>query len=121
MARAPAFLAALLLAAALPAAAQGRPDLGAGPHLDRSETRGGEGSRRQGDVAPKPPAVPVVPESEAGKASAGPSQAAPDADEQEKDKEQQQDDEREATRSKERMKKRPGYQEDVQPPRAHAQ
>jgi len=107
-------LGSLFLAAALPAAAQGRPDLGAGPHLDRSETRGGEGSRHQGDVAPKPPAVPVVPENEAGgKASAGPSQAAPARDEKA--------DERKATRSKERMKKRPGYQEDVQPPRAHAQ
>lgn len=113
-------LGSLLLAAALPAAAQGRPDLGAGPHLDRSETRGGEGSRHQGDVAPKPPAVPVVPEGkEAGKASAGPSQAAPPPAQD--DEQMRKDDERKATRSKERMKKRPGYQEDAQPPRAHAQ
>ncbi len=110
-----ALLGALFLAAALPAAAQGRPDLGAGPHLDRSETHGGEGKRHQGDVAPQPPAVPVVPEGDPGKASAGPSQAAPHDEEQDR-----KDDERKATRSKERMKKRPGYQEDAQPPRAHA-
>jgi hypothetical protein len=111
-------LGSLLLAAGLPAAAQGRPDLGAGPHLDRSETHGGEGSRHQGDVAPKPPAVPVVPDASAP-ASAGPSQAAPPPAQD--DDAARKDDERKATRSKERMKKRPGYQEDAQPPRAHVQ
>lgn len=71
-----------------------KPEIGAGPHLDRSGQTSGPGKAAKGEPG-------------AG-ASTGPSK--PDT--------VQQEDERKATQSKEKMKKKPGYQEEAPSPRA---
>jgi hypothetical protein len=85
-----------------------KPDLGAGPHRDTLEHKGGEGKPRRGSEPPK-----VVRPS--GDASTGGSATTPeDANADQLRRE----DERKATESKEKMKKKPGYKEDVPAPRA---
>jgi len=70
-----------------------KPEIGSGPHLDRSPQTSGPGK-----AAKDAPGTG---------ASTGPS--GPDT---------QQEDERKATQSKEKMKKKPGYQEEAPSPRA---
>jgi len=82
-----------------------KPEIGAGPHRDRSAQQSGEGSSKD----KTPPALPPVKPASPG-ASTRPS-SSPDAV-------QDQDDERKATQAKEKMKKKPGYQEEVPSPRA---
>src|SRR5262245_38995403 len=87
-----------------------KPDLGAGPHGDRSAQTSGAGSGRSGAPKPVTPGeLPSAGQSEGGGASAGPSK--PDTVEQ-------QEDEKKASRAKEKMKRKPGYQEEVPSPRA---
>lgn len=110
MARLPLLLIACMTATA--AAAAPPPTLGAGPHLDRSETRGGEG-RWRGDV-PEPPKVPATTEPAPSTGASTPPGAGEDAERARKE------DERRATDRMNRIKKRPGFQKDAQPPRADA-
>lgn len=87
-----------------------KPELGAGPHRDRSSQMSGEGEKsRQPDSQ-----APVVPKADAGGASTGPS-ASPEDERAARDRE---DDQRRATEKKDTMKKRPGYKDDVPAPRA---
>ena len=88
------------------------PTLGAGPHYDRSETRGGEGTWR-GDV-PEAPKVPVVKEPAP---STGPSAPAAAGDEAERARKE---DERRATERMDQMKRRPGFKKEAPLPRADA-
>jgi hypothetical protein len=93
-----------------------KPEIGAGPHMDRSAQTSGAGDTKQDPSQPgaagQPPGggagAGAGPQG-SGAASAGPSR--PDAV-------QDQDDERKATQAKEKMKKKPGYREDVPSPRA---
>jgi hypothetical protein len=87
-----------------------KPDLGAGPHRDGSSRTSGEGG------SPRQPATPpaVAPKENSGGASTGPS-VSPEDERSARDREE---DERRATESKDKMKKRPGYKEDVPAPRA---
>ena len=108
--------AVLSLGLALPglagAADPVKPDLGAGPHRDGSSRTSGEGeSPRQPDAG-----VPAVPKANSG-ASTG-SSASPATPEDERAARDREEDERRATESKDKMKKRPGYKEDVPAPRA---
>ena len=82
-----------------------KPELGAGPHRDRSAQTSGAGTARDG--APEPVKPGDLPK--AGGASTGPSK--PDTVEQTED-------ERKATEAKEKMKKKPGYQDQAPSPRA---
>ena len=84
-----------------------KPQIGPGPHLDRSAQESGAGAGTSRDKTP--PAAPPVKPSSSG-ASAGPS-SPPDTV-------QDQADERKATEAKEKMKKKPGYQEEAPSPRA---
>jgi hypothetical protein len=108
-------VAAGLLAAAFGGAAWAvdpvKPDLGAGPHRDWSEMKGGEGTPRGTVETPKPPAA-------SGGASAPPAPAATPEDAHVQ--QLREEDERRATESKDKMKKKPGYKEDVPAPRAAA-
>jgi hypothetical protein len=91
-----ALAAACLSVAAVAADPVVKPDLGAGPHRDYDEQKGGTGAKpRSGAPQPKLPA----PEGASSGSSA--------------DK-----DERKATESKEKAKKRPGYKDDAPSPRA---
>jgi hypothetical protein len=109
--------AVLSLGLALPglagAADPVKPDLGAGPHRDGSSRTSGEGeSPRQPDAA-----VPAVPKANSGASSTG-SSASPATPEDERAARDREEDERRATESKDKMKKRRGYKEDVPAPRA---
>ena len=111
--------AALSLGLALPGPARAddpvKPELGAGPHRDNSSRQSGEGERpRQPDSAP-PAVVPKAPDAreQGGGASSG--ATTPEDERSARDRE---DDERKATESKDKMKKRPGYKEEVPGPRA---
>jgi hypothetical protein len=102
-------LAAACLSAAAAAEDPVKPELGAGPHLDYREQKGGTGEKpRPGSPEPKLPAVPrdSAPPGAAGQDGASTGGSAPDADE------------RKATESKEKAKKRPGYKDDAPSPRA---
>lgn len=90
-----------------------KPDLGAGPHRDRSAQKGGEGRARQ---PIDPPAV--VPKPQPGDASSGSSASPPSTPDDERSARDREDDERRATESKDKMKKRPGYKDNVPAPRA---
>ena len=111
-----AWLTAGIVAAAvstLAAAADPRPELGAGPHRDWQGQLSGEGERpRQGAPEPKLP-EPAPPADASGGAS-----AAPEAPEDARSLQEQKEDERKATESKEKMKKKPGYKEEAPSPRA---
>lgn len=104
--------AALSLGLAMPGFASAddpvRPELGAGPHRDRTPQTGGEGRPRQ-----RAPAVPAPGVEKPGAASAGPSSPMDESSTRERE-----EDERKATQNKEKMKKRPGYKEDVPMPQA---
>jgi len=114
-ARAIAWLAAAALAPAFAAygADTPRPDLGAGPHLDRSESLGGECKARRGSEPPAPVKPATSPNSSSGSSAETPDDA--------HSQQLREEDEKKATRNKEKMKKRPGFKEDVPAPRAHAQ
>jgi hypothetical protein len=111
--------AALSLGLALPglggAADPVKPELGAGPHRDRTPQTSGEGERPRQPV----PAVPA-PKADPGGASTGPSvnPAGRPSPEDETSAREREEDERKATQSKEKMKKRPGYKDDAPLPRA---
>jgi hypothetical protein len=91
-----------------------KPELGAGPHRDRSPQVGGEGRARQ---PIDPPAVAPKP-ADPGDASTGSSANPPSTPDDERSARDRQEDERKATESKDKMKKRPGYKENVPAPRA---
>jgi hypothetical protein len=82
-----------------------KPEIGAGPHRDRSSQQSGAGSSRDKTPPAAPPVKPSSPDASAGSSSA------PDAV-------QGQADERKASEAKEKMKKKPGYQEEAPSPRA---
>jgi hypothetical protein len=88
-----------------------KPDVGAGPHLDRSAQTSGQGTPKSD--APQPVTPEQLPRSGAstGPSGAGPSGSTPDSA-------GQQQDEKKATESKDKMKKKPGYQEEAPSPRA---
>jgi len=89
-----------------------KPDLGAGPHRDGSSQTSGEGEKpRQGAPAP------VVPKTNPGGASTGPSVSPAASPDDERSAREREEDERRATESKDKMKKRPGYKDDVPAPR----
>ncbi|MBV8032062.1 MAG: hypothetical protein JO035_11185 [Betaproteobacteria bacterium] len=101
--------AALAAAAVLPAAADDpvKPEgLGAGPHREFGPNTGGPGKRRRDTDS----AAPQAPQGSSTGSSATPEDA--------NSEHQRSEDERRATESKEKMKKKPGYRHDVQPPRA---
>jgi hypothetical protein len=113
-------LAAACLSAAAPAADPATtPDLGAGPHRDYDEQKGGPGARpRTGDPQPQLPMPRNAPSGASkdgapiGKdAGTGQDGASTGGSAAEKD-------ERKATESKEKAKKRPGYKDDAPSPRA---
>ena len=85
-----------------------KPEIGAGPHLDRSAQQSGTGSSNDKTPPAAPPVKPASPDNPSD-ASAGPSRP---------DTVQDQDDERKASEAKEKMKKKPGYQEEAPSPRA---
>jgi len=91
-----------------------KPDLGAGPHLDSSPRTSGEGESPRQPVSP--PAV--VPKANPGDASTGSSASPPATPEDERSARDREADERKATESKDKMKKRPGYKDNVPAPRA---
>jgi len=111
--------AALSLGLALPGLERAedpvKPELGAGPHRDRSPQTSGAGERPRQESAP-PAVVPKAPDAreQGGGASSGPS-TSPEDERSARDRE---DDERKATESKDKMKKRPGYRDEVPGPRA---
>ena len=84
------------------------PDLGAGPHRDRSSQTSGEGEKPRQETP-----APVVPGANPGAASTGPSMS-PNDERSARDREE---DQRRATESKDKMKKRKGYKDDVPAPR----
>jgi hypothetical protein len=91
-----------------------RPELGAGPHRDRSAQTAGDGERlRPGAPQPK---LPESPPSEPQEGASQGSSATPPAAENERAAREA--DERKATEAKEKMKKKPGYKEEVPSPRA---
>jgi len=98
--------AAALVAGAAQAEDRVKPELGAGPHRDRTEQQGGQGEGKRRDHAPVP----------APKPSSG-SSAAPSTPEDSHADQLRRDDEKNATESKKRMKRKPGYKEDVPGPR----
>jgi hypothetical protein len=106
--------AALSLGLAMPGLASAadpvKPDLGAGPHRDGSSRTSGEGEKSRQPA----PDAPVVPKADTGGASTGPS-VSPEDERSARDREE---DERRATEKKDKMKKRPGYKDDVPAPRA---
>jgi hypothetical protein len=108
-------VASLGLALSVPALAVDpvKPEIGAGPHRDRSAQTSGPGDVKRDASQPLPPGQPAGAGAGAGAqgsgASTGPSRP---------DTVQDQDDERKATQAKEKMKKKPGYREDVPSPRA---
>jgi hypothetical protein len=91
-----------------------KPDLGAGPHRDRSPQTSGEGESPRQPIAP--PAV--VPKADPGDASTGSSASPPASPDDERSARDREEDERRATESKNKMKKRPGFRENVPAPRA---
>ena len=98
--------AALAAAAVLPAAADDpvKPEgLGAGPHREFGPNTGGQGKRHRDTDSTAPQ---------------GPSTGSSATPEDANSEHQRSEDERRATESKEKMKKKPGYRHDVQPPRA---
>jgi len=104
-----AFISYGALAADNPGSDPVKPELGAGPHLDRSAQESGTGSSKDKTPPAVPPVRPSSPDDAAG-SSAGPSRAP--------DTVQDQEDERKASEAKEKMKKKPGYQEEAPSPRA---
>jgi hypothetical protein len=91
-----------------------KPDLGAGPHRDWSSQKSGEGESPRQPVSP--PAV--VPKANPGDASSGSSASPPSTPDDERSARDREADERKATESKDKMKKRPGYKDNVPAPRA---
>src|SRR6185503_18112082 len=91
-----------------------KPDLGAGPHRDRSAQTSGEGASPRQPVSP--PAV--APKANPGDASRGSSVSSPSTPDDERSARDRDEDERRATESKDKMKKRPGYKDNVPAPRA---
>jgi hypothetical protein len=107
-----AAIAAGIAVAAPAAAADPRPELGAGPHRDRSPQLGGDGERpRQGAPEPKLPQPAQKEDASQGGSSAQPG----GSDDERKAREE---DERKATEAKEKMKKKPGYKDEAPSPRA---
>jgi hypothetical protein len=110
--------AALCLGLVMPGLASAddpvKPELGAGPHLDRSPQTSGQGERPRQPVSP--PAV--VPKANPGGASSGSSASPPATPDDERSARDREEDERKATESKDKMKKRPGYKDNVPAPRA---
>ena len=92
----------------------GKPELGAGPHRDRTPATSGEGESPRQPVSP--PAV--APKATPGGASGGSSASPPTTPEDERSARDRDEDERRATESKDKMKKRPGYKDNVPAPRA---
>ncbi len=90
------------------------PELGAGPHRDSSPRTSGEGESPRQPVSP--PAV--VPKAAPADASTGSSASPPATPDDERSARDREEDERKATESKDRMKKRPGYKDNVPAPRA---
>jgi hypothetical protein len=113
----PLVVAAVGLALSVPAWAADpvKPEIGAGPHMDRSAQTSGPGTTKQEGSQPGPAGQP--PGGGAG-AGAGPQGSGASTGPSRPDTVQDQDDERKATQAKEKMKKKPGYQEDVPSPRA---
>ena len=99
-------LLALLAAISFAAYAEDpvKPDIGAGPHSDRAAQPPGEGTRHD-SVPPQAP-----------RPSAG-SSAAPSTPDDSHADHMRREDEKKATESKQKMKRRPGYKEDVPAPR----
>ena len=93
-----------------------KPDLGAGPHRDRSSQMSGEGERPRQPASP--PAVPKAQSREPEGASTGSSANPPVSPEDERAAREREEDERKATESKDKMKKRPGYKDEVPAPHA---
>jgi hypothetical protein len=90
-----------------------KPEIGAGPHRDRSAQTSGAGESK-GDAAQPTPAPGSTPDQRGGSkpgSSTGPSRAPMESADR-------LEDERKATQAKEKMKKKPGYREDVPSPRA---
>jgi hypothetical protein len=92
-----------------------KPEIGGGPHIDRSAQTSGAGDTKRDASQPLPPGQPAGGGAGAG---AGPQGSGASTGPSRPDTVQDQEDERKATQAKEKMKKKPGYQEDVPSPRA---
>jgi hypothetical protein len=113
----PLVVVALGLALSFPAWALDpvKPEIGGGPHMDRSAQTSGAGDVKRDASQPLPPGQPA---GGAAGAGAGPQGSGASTGSSRPDTVQDQDDERKATQAKEKMKKKPGYREDVPSPRA---
>jgi len=111
---APVVTGLALAALACGAAAEDRakPDLGAGPHRDRVQQESGEGKPHRGMEVPQPAGASTG--SSAVQPATTPATTPDDAHMEQLRRE----DERKASEAKEKMKKKPGYKEEVPAPRA---
>ena len=91
-----------------------KPEIGAGPHRDRSAQTSGAGEAPR---SPQPVPSGQTPGGGAG-AGAGPQGSDSSTGPSRPDTDEQQEDEKKASQAKEKMKRKPGFQEEAPSPRA---